>query len=807
MDTPPGPVSSKKRLITLAWDKYSREKTLHIARRVLPIVLAVVVTLGMVLVGTVLGIGIAIYPHLPSVDALYNTPNEATRIFAADGEVVASLYQENRVSIPLSQVPRGLQRAVIDTEDADFYRNRGISVRGILRASFRNLVEGSYAEGGSTITQQLARNLFLTGEKSIARKIAEMMLAIQIERRLTKDEILERYLNQVYFGQGAYGVETAAEVYFGKPAHELTLSESAMLAGLIRAPTAYSPYEHPIRARARRAEVLERMVAVRDISPKERDAALRGPLHLAEKGNAGLIGIRAPYFVSYLLPTLVARYGEDVLYKAGLRIYTTLDLKLQEQADVAIRQGIDAALRGHLEAHQGALVVLDPRTGYVRAMVGGYDFRTSQFNRAWQAHRQPGSAFKPFTYTVAMMQGIPPTRQLVDAPFDVTEPDGTVWAPENYDKKWHGVVSVRYALENSINVASIRLEQEVGPQAIVDLAHHMGIQSTLQPNLSLTLGTADVTLLEMTSAYGVFASGGVRAEPLAILKVTDRNGKVLEEHVPQRTVVLNPQVSYMMIDLLKGVIQRGTGVAANIKIPEAGKTGTADDFRNAWFIGFTPYMVTGVWVGNDDDSPMNHVPGGSVPANIWASFMKVATADQPKDDWPRPDGIVEQTVCGSTGLLAGPGCTDPHQEIFVKGTEPESYAAPGSLTGTPGGPPAVQGDPGAAGGKPPAAPASTADGGAFSLTLTSPTQGSQVTPPFLVQGVTRPSVTVHVTVLSESGILRVQVADAYLRSDQSGAFSYTVNPWLKPSGGTLNITVEAASGTESATTSTTVQIH
>ncbi len=775
-------------------------------RRALRRVLAGLVvggTLGVVAAGVLAGMALAIAPHLPSVDALYTLPSEATRIYASDGQLVASLYQENRDSVPLSQIPGTLQRAVIDTEDADFYRNRAISLRGILRAGVRNLVEKGYAEGGSTITQQLARNLFLTSEKSLTRKIAEMLLAVQIERRLTKDEILERYLNQVYFGQGAYGVETAAEVYFGKPAKDLTLPESAMLAGLIRAPSSYSPYEHPNRAHTREGEVLQRMVDVGDISFREMAAALAAPLHLAEKGTAGLVGIRAPYFVSYILPVLLQRYGEEMLYKGGLRIYTTLDLGLQAAADAALRLGLDGALHQRLDVRQGAIVVLDPRTGAIRAMVGGYDFRASQFNRAWQAHRQPGSAFKPFTYTVALMRGIPPTRLLLDEPFEFTQPDGTVWKPQDFDQTWHGLIPARYALENSINVASIRLAQEIGPAAIVDLAHRMGIQSPLQANLSLTLGSSDVTLLELVSSYGVFANGGIRATPLAVTKVTDRSGKVLEEHVPRRMVVLSPEVSYLMTDLLKGVIQRGTGTAANIGIPEAGKTGTTDDFRNAWFIGFTPYLVTGVWVGNDDDSPMKHVVGGSVPAAIWTAFMKTATRGQPADDWPRPDGIAQLTVCGTTGLLAAPDCPDPHPELFIKGTEPEGYApARGAPAATPA--PGPGDTTSAPGGTPAAASAST---GSFPVAVTTPQEGSLVTPPFLVQGATRPGATVRITVQSQSGVVSIQVADVYLRADQSGGFAYQVNPWLKPSGGTLRITVSASAGPESASTTVSVQIR
>jgi penicillin-binding protein 1A len=769
--------------------------------------------------GLLVGVTVAVSQRLPSVDALYQEPSEATRIYSADGQLIASLYRENRNSIPLSQVPRLLQRAVIDTEDADFYHHHGFSLRGILRAGVRNVQEGAYAEGGSTITQQLARNLFLTSEKSFTRKIAEILLAVQIERRLTKDEILERYLNQVYFGEGAYGVETAAEVYFGKRAQDLTLPQCALLAGLIRAPSYYSPYEHPARARVRMAEVLQRMVEMGDITPQEKAKALAAPLNLVERRNAGLVGIRAPYFVSYILPTLLKRYGEDAVYTGGLRVYTTLDLRLQEAAQAAVRQGIDEALRQHLNVHQGALVALDPRTGYIRAMVGGYDFRTSQFNRAWQAHRQPGSAFKPFTYTVALMRGIPPTHLLLDAPIEFTLPDGKVWAPQNYDKQWHGLITMRYALEHSINVASVRLEQEVGPGAVVALAHRMGITSPLQPNLSLTLGSSDVTLLEMVSAYGVFATEGIRAEPIAILKVTDRRGKVLEEHTPDRHVVLSPEVAYLMTDLLKGVVERGTGTAANIGIPEAGKTGTTDDYRNAWFIGFTPSLVAGVWVGNDDDSPMNRVVGGSVPARIWASFMKQATAGQPKDDWPRPEGIVEETVCGTSGLLASPSCPDPRPELFIRGTEPDSYdltrgappASAGTPLGTPG--PAPTGAAGsppsqpAGSGAPPGGETSPGGTGGVAVTLLEPTDGSQVTPPVEIRGTTQPGALVRIQATASAGILRVQVADATVRADSAGAFAYRLDPWFKPSGARLVIAATASAGPSRGSATVTVQIQ
>lgn len=799
--------------------RYLSDAQVRIVEWILLGLLASVGALVIVLGGMLAGGALAISGRLPPVDALYTPPSEATRIYAANGELVASLYRENRDSISLAEVPKALQRAVIDTEDADFYHHHGISLRGVLRASFHNVREGAYAEGGSTITQQLARNLFLRSEKSLSRKIGEMLLAIQIERRLTKDEILERYLNQVYFGQGAYGVETAAQVYFAKQAKDLTLAQCLLLAGMIRAPSVYSPYEHPDRAATRTAEVAQRMVDLGDLTPQGMASVLAAPLDLAEQGEAGLIGVRAPYFVSYILPSLIQRYGEDVLYKGGLRIYTTLDLTLQAEAEAALQQGIADALRRHLDVHQGALIVLDPRTGYIRAMIGGYDFRESQFNRAWQARRQPGSAFKPFTYTAALMRGIPPTHLLLDEPIEFKLSNDEVWTPENYDKTWHGVITARYALENSINVASIRLEQEVGPEAIVNIARRMGITSPIHPHLSLTLGTSDVTLLEMASAYSVFASGGIRAAPMGVVKVTDWRGKILEEHVPQRQVVLSPEVAYLMTDLLKGVILRGTGTAAYLGIPEAGKTGTADDYRNAWFIGFTPYLVTAVWIGNDDDSPMNHVVGGAVPAQIWATVMRKATQGMPRDDWPRPEGIVQITVSGNSGLLAGPGCPNPHPELFIKGTEPESYdvctgapagAPPGTPAATPAPPGPGQPDAGQ-GGLPTVIPGVTPEPAvsghaSFPVTLIAPKEGSQVTPPFTVQGTTRPGATVHIVAYSVNGVVRAQVADVYLQADQGGSFVSQVTPWVKPSG-TVVITAIASVGAETASTSVSVQVQ
>ena len=389
--------------------------------------------------------GIVLQRGLPDVSAVYRPPAETTRIYARDGKLVASFYRENRTFLPLEEIPQVMQQAVITIEDDRFYRHHGVDVRGTLRAVLHNFRAGQVIEGGSTITQQLARNLFLTQKREIGRKLAEMTLALEIERRLTKQEILERYLNQVYFGHGAYGVELAAFVYFDKPARDLNLAESALLAGVIRGPSIYSLYQNFPPAKERQLIVLQRMAELGYLTREQAQVAAQQPIHLAKERNAGLVGVRAPYFVSYILPYLLERFGEDLVYNGGLRVYTTLDFEMQAAAEKAVRDGIDA--RGDkLHITEGALVAIEPSTGYIRALVGGYDFNESQFNRAWQARRQPGSAFKPFIYVTAVADGMPPTKIIDDAPVEYPDPITEIWAPKNYDENFRGPVSMRYEI-------------------------------------------------------------------------------------------------------------------------------------------------------------------------------------------------------------------------------------------------------------------------------------------------------------------------------------------------------------------------
>ncbi len=764
-----------------------REGWTRLALITVAIVLALVV-LGS---GMVAGMALAFNRKLPDVSALYAPPDEATRVYAANGELIASLFRENRDFIPLDEIPPAVREAALAVEDDRFYQHHGVDLRGTVRAVWHNLLAGEVVEGGSTITQQLARNLFLTQRRLVSRKLAEIMLALEIERRLTKDEILERYLNQVYFGNGAYGVEMAARVFFGKTARELNLAESAMLAGTIRSPSVATPFQNLALAKERQRVVLRRMAELHYITPRQAEEAAAQELILAEQGNAGLIGIRAPYFVSYILPYLLERYGEDMVYNGGLRVHTTLDPELQVVAEKAVRGGIEQAQTDELNVTQGALITLDPRNGYIKAMIGGYDFVQSQFNRAWQARRQAGSAFKPFVYTAAIAKGIPPTRVIIDEPvtfeiFGTVEPKDKIWTPKNYDDTFRGPMVLRAALEQSINVPAIKTIYEVGPQAVVEYAKRMGITSPLQPNLSLALGTNDVTALEMATAFGTLATLGVRADPIAILKVTDREGRVLEERAPRRELALSADVAYLMTDLLKGVIQRGTGTAANIGRPAAGKTGTTDDYRNAWFIGYTPYLVTTVWVGNDDNTPMNRVVGGNVPARIWSAFMRVAVQGTPAEDWTRPDGVVAASVCGTSGLLATSQCPNPRAEVFIRGTEPTEFDLNPSAVPLP----------------PPDGTPGTPEPVAVSLPLmiTSPAQGQGVTSPFMIEGSTDPSAAVSVKVIARGSFVKINVAETRVPVTNDGRFAYLFRPSIHVGGVEYVITVIATTASGHRTT-------
>jgi len=655
--------------------------------------------------------------ELPRTDTLDEyRPNLVTKIFDINGEVIDELFVERRALVPLSEIPVDLQNAVIAIEDQRFFKHWGADLHAIARAMLSNLKHGQIVEGGSTITQQLAKALFLTREKTIERKIKELLLSLQLEKDYTKEEILQLYLNQIYFGQGAYGVQEAARIYFGKDVQELNLAESAMLAGLPRAPNRYSPFEDVARAYGRRATVLSRMVECGFITADEEKENNNYTLPL-EKHR--LNESRGSYFVEYLRQILEPKYGSNALFKGGMKIYTTLDLKMQKTAERVLADKLDEFDEikkresetpeekepGGTEQVterkvQGAIIAIDPATGQIRVMVGGRDFSESQFNRVVQARRQPGSAFKPFIYTAAIDNGYTVVSPIEDSPVayyndginwkllsnttDLSDIDPEIvknmdpekiWIPKNYKETFHGRTLIRDALAYSINVCAVKVLDRIRPTTAANYAEKMGILSPLEKTLSLALGSSVVTPLEITSAYGVLANQGIKTKPYPIIRVEDASGNVLEENFPEEEVVLSAQTSYIMNYLLTEVAERGTGwYTKYIGRPRAGKTGTTNEFTDAWFIGFVPNLVTGVWVGYDDNQTLGEKKSGAVAAcPIWTEFMKEALQDTPLLEFPLPANIVFVKIDPKTGLLALEDCPNAVLLPFVKGTEPTDY--------------------------------------------------------------------------------------------------------------------------------------
>jgi penicillin-binding protein 1A len=640
--------------------------------------LAVVVGLALLVValtGTAAALwAFTILPRgLPSVSALETIqPLQGSRVFDENDEPITEFHVERRLFVPLSAIPKTLRDAVIATEDKRFYSHFGVDPIGIARAIYQNFRRGRIAEGGSTITQQLTKVLFLTPDKSLERKLKEAFLALELERRYPKDRILEMYLNQVYFGQGAYGVAAAARTYFGKSVSELTVREAALVAGLPQKPSAYSPFDHPEAARRRRAIVLERMVDVGTLSAVE-----------ARKINVSDLGLLPPerrrttgqYFLDYVQQALEAKFGADLVFKGGLHVYTTLNPVMQLQAEQSLREGLKAlesrSVTAGPDRPEGAILTIDPATGYIKAMVGGYDFFRSEFNRAVQARRQPGSAFKPFVYIAALESGYTPATFIDDTP--VTYPvgrGGQPWKPDNYDRKFRGPTSLQQAIEESVNVVTVKLQERIGISRTVQIARRMGISSPLNTDLTLALGSSDLTLLELTSAYATLANQGVWMEPTAIRYVTDDQGKLLVEHVPQGKEAVSPDLAYVVTTMLRGVVERGTGQAARaLGRPVAAKTGTTNDYSNAWFIGYTPHLATGVWIGYDRPRSLGKDETGSrVAVPIWTAYMSTVLASTPKEDFPIPDGVtvvmVDEDPSGQ--------CVRPVPMAFLAGTEPRS---------------------------------------------------------------------------------------------------------------------------------------
>ncbi len=722
-------------------------------------------------------------------------PNLVTKAYSAEGEVIGEFYIERRVVVALTTMPKFLIDAFLAAEDSGFYEHEGISYISIARAFYKNMKAGKFVQGGSTITQQVARSFFLSNEKKISRKIREVIMAYRIERELNKDEILNLYLNQIYLGNGAYGVQAAAETYFGKNVEDLTISESALLAGLPKAPSKYSPYSNLNRAKERQEFVLNRMVEEEFINPNEAVAAFFEELKLKPKAIKTLWA--GPYFTEHIRRYVEEQYGENLLYKGGLNIYTTMNINFQKAANEAVdtgrrafdkrrgyrgpisaletvdemdelREQIDKELEskpiekngiykglitsvdikkklinvdighrhgiinkwqyrwarvynpenlsdGTLVAEplnnfktgdvihvrvrrepkdedallslaleqvplvEAALISSEPETGYVRAMVGGSDFRETQFNRAVQALRQPGSGFKPIIYAAALDNDYTPATIVLDSPIVFEdEINDEKWRPRNYDEQFHGPTTIRKGLTKSRNIVTIKVLQDIGVSTAIDYAKKFGITSPLANDLSLALGSSALTLQEMNTVFSTFANKGYRPDPIFITKITDKDGNVLEENIPTAEQVIGEDTAFIMANLLQGVVQDGTGRRAKaLGRPAAGKTGTTNNLNDAWFIGFIPDLTATVWVGYDTEKELGKFETGSRAAiPIWLKYMQGATVGTPIKNFDVPDDIEFAKIDPVTGLLAPPEAQDVLFEAFKTGTAPTEISYP-----------------------------------------------------------------------------------------------------------------------------------
>jgi penicillin-binding protein 1A len=569
---------------------------------------------------------------LPNVKVLEEyAPLESSMVYSSDGHVIAELYLERRTFVPYYDIPEQVKKAFVAVEDIRFYSHPGVDFIGILRAMWHDIKARGVVEGGSTITQQLARLLFLQPDKSLKRKIKEAALSILIERRYTKDEILGMYLNQAYFGSRAYGIEAASQTYFGKSVKDLTVADAALLASMPKAPSAYSPFRNPEKAMERRSFVLKQMLDHRFITKVQYQEAEKTPLPSTVHSRK----FDAPYFIESLRQNLETRYGKE-LYTSGYKIYSTLDLRMQKAAEEAVRDGIASLKKRVKPGVEAALLAVDSRTGHIKAMVGGTDFWKNQYNRVTQALRQPGSAFKPFVYVTAVENGMTSGDTVDDSP--VSFPGarrGQRWTPHNYNDKYYGEVTLKTALAKSLNCATIKLAAGLGIKNIIETAKRLGITTQLQPYLPLAIGASDVTLYDMVYAYSTFITG-FRPEPMLYERILNRDGIVIEEKEPVLQELLPEESAEEMKTLLKAVVDEGTAARARVlKRPLYGKTGTTNDYADAWFIGFDDKLVVGVWVGRDDHKPIGpRETGARAALPIWIEFMKKAPLQTPSDQNP-----------------------------------------------------------------------------------------------------------------------------------------------------------------------------
>src|SRR5438132_3050773 len=601
-------------------------------------------------------------------------------------ELITSIYNnemEDRLPVKLASVPKSVVDAIIATEDKNFYHHEGISVRGTIGALITDLRSKSWTHGGSTLTQQLVKNLFLNPERTWRRKATEALMALLLEARYSKNEILEAYLNEIYLGQNGavqiIGVEQASQVYFGRHVTYLSLPEAATLAGMIRSPNVLSPLKYPERAKPRRDLVLKLMLDQDKVTQQEYEAAIASPLTTSRFPKTSR---SAPFFVELVLKQLRETYPETQLKTEGLRIFTTLDTIIQRSAEQSLDSGIADLNRRYPYLKksptplEGVILTIQPGTGYVKALVGGRNYSKTQFNRAIQARRQPGSLFKPFVYVTAMdpargQQALTAATVLDDSPITVRT-GNAVWQPQNYDLRFHGRVTVREALAHSYNIPAVRAAIDAGVPNVIKEASAIGIQSRLEPYPSVSLGSFEVTPLEIAYAYSAFANLGVKAEPISILAVSTREGKVLESREVKMKRVAPASVCYVMNDILKDVFNYGTAARARalgFERPFAGKTGTTSNYRDAWFIGYSPRNLSLVWIGFDDGYSV-HLAGGDACVPIWTSYMNREAGLVPQVDWRRPDDVVDRAIDPEPGMLATPYCPQEKNEIFVAGTEP-----------------------------------------------------------------------------------------------------------------------------------------
>lgn len=616
----------------------------------------------------------AAYQSLPAVGNNMR-PAVSSQVFDSHGRLITTLHSDqNRLPIDINKVPQNLQNAFIAAEDNRFYEHIGIDPIGIFRAIFANLTNRGIAQGGSTITQQLAKNAFLSQEQTLKRKIQEAMLALEIEHKYSKKEILEMYMNQIYFGQGAYGIQTAAKTYFNKDVNELTLTQCAMLAGLPKSPNYYSPFNNLNEAKKRKNVVLDQMVKYGYVSAAEAEDAKNQDLGLS-KSHQSKEADEYASFIDYVSQQVAKKYGDDALYKEGLKIYTTMDVDKQHAAVRAMRNlPNNYTDENGLTQPQAAIVSIDPKTGHILAMVGGRG--QDSFNRASMAVRQPGSAFKPFVYLTALQHDMTPDTTMNDQPVTYGN-----WSPKNAGGSYSGTMTLSDALAHSVNTIAVQLADQVGTKNIIANAKKMGITTldAKDDNLAMALGglTKGVTPLEMASAYGTFANKGVHVKPTAIVKILDRNGNVLEdastlEKEETKTRVMSEREAYEMTTMLEGVIDHGTGTAAAIGRPAAGKTGTTDDNKDAWFVGYTPDIVTAVWIGDDTGShSLGEIYGGTIPAEIWKDYMSSATSDESGSDFSAPSGMERRKETTSSSSSSNSVRSDDREEPKKKSATTE----------------------------------------------------------------------------------------------------------------------------------------